>query len=48
MSKVSVRMADGLNESVDELVDAGVFKDKTDAMHEAVRLLLLRYDSIQT
>jgi len=44
MSMVSVRLNEELNEELDEMVEEGVFKDKTDAMHEAVRLLMLRYD----
>lgn len=48
MSMVSVRLADGLEENLDELVESGNFKDKTDAFHEAVRLLLIRYDGIST
>lgn len=46
MSMVSVRLADGLEEGLDELVESGNFKDKTDAFHEAVRMLLLRYDNL--
>lgn len=41
---VSVRLNEELNNELDEMVERGVFKDKTDAMHEAVRLLMLRYD----
>ena len=48
MSNVSIRLADGLNDDIEALVESGVFKDKTDAMHEAVRLLLLRYNGITT
>lgn len=44
MAMVSVRLNDELNGELDEMVEDGVFKDKTDAMHEAVRLLMLRYD----
>jgi Arc/MetJ-type ribon-helix-helix transcriptional regulator len=47
MAMVSVRLSDDLNESLDEMVEEGVFKDKTDAMHEAVRTLMLRYDDFQ-
>ena len=38
MSMVSVRLADGLEENLEELVDSGNFKDKTDAFHEAVKI----------
>ncbi|MFB6216703.1 MAG: ribbon-helix-helix domain-containing protein [Candidatus Aenigmatarchaeota archaeon] len=44
MATVSVRLSDELNEEIDRLVEEGLFKDKTDAFHEAVRLLLMRYD----
>lgn len=44
MATVSVRLSDELNEEIDRLVEEGLFKDKTDAFHEAVRLLLLQYD----
>lgn len=43
MATVSVRLSDELNEEIDRMVENGVFKDKTDAFHEAVRLLLLKY-----
>ncbi len=29
------------------MVEEGIFKDKTDAFHEAVRLLLLQYDDFE-
>ena len=44
MATVSVRLSDELNDELDRMVDEGLFKDKTDAFHEAVRLLLLQYD----
>ena len=43
MATVSVRLSDQLNDEVEKMVEEGVFKDKTDAFHEAVRLLLLNY-----
>lgn len=46
MATVSVRLSDRLNEEIDEMVDSGLFKDKTDAFHEAVRLLLQEYDDL--
>lgn len=47
MATVSVRLSDQLNDEVDEMVEEGVFKDKTDAFHEAIRLLLLRYEGFE-
>ncbi|MFB6204804.1 MAG: ribbon-helix-helix domain-containing protein [Candidatus Nanohaloarchaea archaeon] len=47
MATVSVRLSDRLNEKLDEMVEKGVFKDRTDAFHEAVRLLMLRYDDFE-
>ncbi|MFB6147568.1 MAG: ribbon-helix-helix domain-containing protein [Candidatus Nanohaloarchaea archaeon] len=47
MATVSVRLSDELNEELDRMVDEGLFKDKTDAVHEAVRLLLLQYDDFE-
>ncbi len=44
MATVSVRLSDELNEEIDRMVEEGLFKDKTDAFHEAVRLLLLQYE----
>lgn len=44
MATVSVRLSDELNDELDRLVEKGLFKDKTDAFHEAVRLLLLQYE----
>lgn len=44
MATVSVRLSDELNDEIDQMVESGMFKDKTDAFHEAVRLLLLNYD----
>jgi Arc/MetJ-type ribon-helix-helix transcriptional regulator len=44
MAMVSVRLNDELNEELDNMVQEGLFKDKTDAFHEAIRLLMLRYD----
>ena len=44
MATVSVRLSDNLNDELDRKVEEGVFKDKTDAFHEAVRLLLKQYD----
>ena len=44
MATVSVRLNDDLNDRLDELVEEGVFKNKTDAFHEAVRMVLMRYD----
>lgn len=46
MATVSVRLSDRLNEEIDEMVESGLFKDKTDAFHEAVRLLLQEYDDL--
>lgn len=47
MATVSVRLSDQLNDEVEKMVEEGVFKDKTDAFHEAIRLLLLRYDGFE-
>lgn len=47
MATVSVRLSDALNEELDDMVEEGLFKDKTDAFHEAVRLLLLQYDEFE-
>lgn len=47
MATVSVRLSDALNEKLDRLVEEGLFKDKTDAFHEAVRLLMLQYDDYE-
>jgi len=47
MSTVSVRLSDQLNDELDQMVEEGIFKDKTDAFHEAVRLLLLQYDDFE-
>lgn len=46
MATVSVRLSEELNRKLDRKVDEGVFKDKTDAMHEAVRMLLKDYDEL--
>ncbi len=46
MATVSVRLSDRLNEDLDRLVEDGVFKDKTDAFHEAVRKLLQDYEEL--
>lgn len=47
MATVSVRLSDQLNDEVEKMVENGVFKDKTDAFHEAVRMLLLRYEDFE-
>ncbi len=47
MAMVSVRLSDELNDELDRMVEEGVFKDKTDAMHEAVRLLMLKYQDFK-
>ncbi len=47
MATVSVRLSDRLNEELDQMVEEGLFKDKTDAFHEAVRLLLKEYDDLE-
>jgi len=47
MATVSVRLSDQLNDEVEKMVEEGVFKDKTDAFHEAMRLLLLRYEGFE-
>ncbi len=47
MATVSVRLSDELNDELDRMVEEGLFKDKTDAFHEAIRLLLLQYDDFQ-
>ncbi len=47
MATVSVRLSDELNDELDRMVEEGLFKDKTDAFHEAVRLLLLQYDDYE-
>jgi Arc/MetJ-type ribon-helix-helix transcriptional regulator len=46
MAMLSVRLSDELNDKLEDLVDSGVFKDKTDSVHEAVRKLLKEYDSL--
>jgi Arc/MetJ-type ribon-helix-helix transcriptional regulator len=47
MATVSVRLSDRLNDEIDRKVENGVFKDKTDAIHEAVRLLLMQYNDFE-
>jgi len=47
MATVSVRLSDQLNEELDRMVEEGMFKDKTDAFHEAIRLLLLQYQGFE-
>lgn len=47
MATVSVRLSDELNEELDRKVEEGLFKDKTDAFHEAVRLLIREYDDLE-
>lgn len=47
MATVSVRLSDQLNDEIEKMVEEGVFKGKTDAFHEAVRLLLLRYEGFE-
>lgn len=47
MAMVSIRLSDELNQSLDKMVEQGIFKDKTDAMHEAVRTMMLKYDDFQ-
>lgn len=47
MATVSVRLSDELNEELDRMVEEGLFKDKTDAFHEAVRMLMLKYDDYE-
>ena len=47
MATVSVRLSDQLNDELEKMVDQGLFKDKTDAFHEAIRLLLLKYDGFE-
>ncbi|MFB6116538.1 MAG: type II toxin-antitoxin system ParD family antitoxin [Candidatus Nanosalina sp.] len=46
MATVSVRLSDELNEKIEGKVEEGVFKDKTDAMHEAIRKLLREYNEL--
>jgi Arc/MetJ-type ribon-helix-helix transcriptional regulator len=43
MATVSVRLSDRLDDEIEEMVERGVFKDKTDAFHESIRLLLREY-----
>lgn len=43
MASVSVRLSDRLDKEIEEMVETGVFKDKTDAFHESIRLLLREY-----
>ena len=47
MGTVSVRLSDSLNEELDRKVENGVFKNKTDAFHEAIRLLLKEYNDFE-
>ena len=47
MATVSVRLSDQLNDEIERMVEEGMFKDKTDAFHEAVRLLLLKYQDLE-
>ena len=47
MATVSVRLSDQLNDEVEKMVEEGLFKDKTDAFHEAIRLLLLKYEGFE-
>jgi len=47
MATVSVRLSDNLNEELDRKVENGVFKNRTDAFHEAVRLLLKEYSDFE-
>lgn len=44
VATVSARLSDQLNQEIETMVEEGVFKDKTDAFHEAVRLLLKEYN----
>jgi len=47
MATVSVRLSDSLNDEIELMVDEGIFKDKTDAFHEAIRLLIMNYQEIE-
>ena len=47
MATVSVRLSDSLNDEVEDMVDKGIFKDKTDAFHEAIRLLIKNYQDME-
>lgn len=47
MATVSIRLSDSLNEEIERKVENGVFKNKTDAFHEAVRLLLKEYNNFE-
>ena len=48
MGTVSVRLDDELNSRLDSMVEEGIFKDRTDAIHEAVRTLMLKYDRLDS
>ena len=47
MATVSVRLSDSLNDELEKMVEEGIFKDKTDAFHEAVRLLIMNYQDLE-
>ncbi|MFB6182575.1 MAG: hypothetical protein ABEI78_00780 [Candidatus Nanohaloarchaea archaeon] len=48
MASVSFRLEDQLNEKLEDMIEKGIFKNKTDALHEATRLLMLRYKDFET
>jgi len=43
---VSVRMSEKLEKRIEDLVEEGLFKNKTEAIQEGVRTLLLKYEKL--
>ena len=43
MSRVRIETSTELVEGIDEMVDEGYFSDRTEAVNEAIRILLKQY-----
>ncbi|MGD2248489.1 MAG: ribbon-helix-helix domain-containing protein [Candidatus Methanofastidiosia archaeon] len=46
-SQLNVTTSDTLIKALDQLIDSGIFKNRTEAVNEAIRLLIRRYKKMK-
>ena len=46
-SQLNVRTSDTLIKELDSLVDSGIFRNRTEAVNEGIRLLIRRYKAMK-
>ena len=47
-SQINIRTSDALVDELDVLVDRGIFRNRTEAVNEGIRLIIYKYKAMKT